>query len=63
MSKLKSVLLVAVLALPLVSIGAASASDESSAAASAPSGKTSGMTTADKCCWFFYLGHWYCIPC
>jgi hypothetical protein len=53
--------------LPLVSIGAASVSDESSAApsatASAPTGKSSGMTTSEKCCWFFYLGHWYCIPC
>jgi hypothetical protein len=47
----------------LVSIGAASASDDASAVSSAPTTKPTGETNADKCCWIFYLGRWYCIPC
>ncbi len=67
MSKIKT-LVAAGLIVPLLALGAI-ANSEQSDSLSAPSARPSApyrvMDTADAytCCWVYYLGRWYCIPC
>ena len=63
LTKLKAVLLLAVLAMPLLSIASARAMSESTATAVAPAGKPGSAPQSIECCWIYYFGRWYCVPC
>ena len=56
MKKITSVLASLLLVLPLVGVAALS-----STAGQAPEQEQSSDTY--RCCWVFYNGMWYCMPC
>lgn len=62
MTKLKTMLLGVAVALPLAAFGAVegTAADAAVAPVKAQSGPTQ---QAYRCCWVFYSGNWWCIPC
>lgn len=57
MKKLRGLLLGVALALPLSVVGA-SVDQTSTSYMSAPESQSN-----DKCCWVFWLGLYWCIPC
>lgn len=51
------------LAVPLVASSASIAPDEAQASRSGLEAVGEGGTSQDGCCWIYYLGEWYCVPC
>lgn len=51
------------LAMPVASIGAGVAPDVPSEREAAGATSVIEGGTSQQCCWIFYLGNWYCVPC
>lgn len=51
------------LAMPVASIGASVASDVPPERGAAGATSVIEGSTSQQCCWIFYLGNWYCVPC
>lgn len=55
--------LMLMLAMPVASIAASAAPDVSPERRSAGATSVLEGGTSQECCWIFYLGNWYCVPC
>jgi len=57
MTKLKTLLVAALLTVPVLTLSAAVPAEHYG------SGPRLETTAATGCCWVLYFGRWFCIPC
>ena len=57
MNKLRTILVVALLAMPVAALNAGTVVDQPAGAQMSPTQPVA------SCCWALIMGRWYCMPC
>jgi hypothetical protein len=63
MKNVRKMIATLALALPIAAVAATHASDSLTQMRSAPEGIAASGGQSYQCCWIFFLGTWYCLPC